>query len=55
MSVCLSVMAIDSAPGSDTVLRPISLELVYLRVCNVNKLFTKSDQWPNYQRKMLRH
>ncbi len=48
MSVCLSVCpAIDSAPGHDRDIRPISLEPVGLRPAK--KIFPKSDQWPNYR------
>jgi hypothetical protein len=36
MSVCPTI---DSAPGSARVLRPVSLEPVGLRVCNVKKIF----------------
>ncbi len=49
MSVCLFVStAIISAKGSATVLRPVSLGAVGLKVCVVKKFFSKSDQWPSY-------
>ncbi len=56
MSVCLSVCpAIDSAPGHDRDMRPISLEPVGPEVCDGNKIFPKSDQWPNYRTNNIRH
>ncbi len=49
---CLFVcMAIDSAPGSATDMRTVSLEPIQPEGMQCEKISPKSDQWPSYRKR----